>query len=265
MELAPERIFVTLPGTRLRLPKEVPMTPAQRAGRIVGLLLLLLLPTGLIVPYVVLRPITTAPAGFLTTAAAMDSLLRFNVLLLFLGGALSVGISAAVWPVVRERGYRLGLWMLALAVANFTLQLIENANWLTMLSVSHAYAEAGAAAAESYGPIGIAVRSAWRWAHYSHILVVVAWFFALYAVLFRSRVMPRVLSAAGMATCVLHFVGITLPIFAGYRMPLAMLFGMPLGVATLAAAAWLMARGFTAPPSASSIATHNFQGDHAHV
>ena len=241
------------------------MTPAQCLGRIVGLLLLVLLPTGLIVPYVVLRPLTIPPASFLEAAAPMDSTLRFNVLLLFLGGALSVGISAAVWPVVRERGYRVGLVMLALAVANFTLQIIENAHWLTLLSVSQAYAKAGAAAAESYLPIGIAVRSAWRWAHYSHILVVVGWFLALYAALFRCRVMPRALSAAGAATCVLHFVGITLPVFAGYRMPLPMLFGMPLGVATLAAAGWLMAKGFaTASPSASAAVPPEVGGGRAH-
>lgn len=242
------------------------MTELSRVGRIVGLLLLAMLPTGLIVPYVALRPITTAPAGFLETAAAMDPVLRFNVLLLFLGGALSVGISAAVWPVVRERGYRVGLVMLALAVANFTLQIIENAHWLTLLSVSQAYAKAGGTAAESYLPIGIAVRSAWRWAHYSHILVVVGWFLALYAALFRSRVMPRALSAAGAATCVLHFVGITLPAFAGYLMPQAMLFGMPLGVATLAAAGWLMAKGFRASSSTSGAGAHDLgAGGSAHV
>lgn len=241
------------------------MPSAKSPGRIVGLLLLVLLPTGLIVPYVVLKPITTAPAGFLETAAAMETLLRFNILLLFIGGALSGAVSAAVWPVVRERGYRLGLGMLALAVANFSLQILENANWLTMLSVSHAYAEAGAAGAEAYRPVGVAVRSAWKWAHYSHIFVVVAWFFALYAALFRSRVMPRALSAAGMATCALHFVGITLPVFAGYRMPQPMLFGMPLGVATLAAAVWLMAKGFTASSSASAAAAYGVGGGNAHV
>ena len=241
------------------------MTPERRVGRIIGLLLLVLLPTGLIVPYVVLKAITAAPAGFLETAAAVDSVLRFNVLLLFLGGALSVGISAAAWPVVRERGYRLGLWALALSVANFTLQIIENANWLTMLSVSHAYEDAGAVGAEAYLPIGIAVRSAWKWAHYSHILIVVGWFFALYGALFRSRVMPRALSAAGMATCVLHFVGVTLPVFAGYRMPQPMLFGMPLGVATLAAAIWLTWKGFTTSRPASPLAAAGAGGGGADV
>lgn len=241
------------------------MTLVERVGRLVGLLLLVQLPTGLIVPYIVLRPLTLSPAGFLETAAAMDAVVRLNVFLLFLGGVLSVAIAAAVWPVVRERSYRFGLCLLALAVTNFVLQIVENANWLTMLSVSHAYSEAGAAGAESYRAIGVAVRSAWRWAHYSHIFIVVAWFFALYALLYRVRALPRALSGAGMATCLLHCVGITLPIFAGFRMPLPMLFGMPLGVATLAAAIWLIWKGFATSRSASPLAAAGAGGGGAGV
>ena len=45
------------------------MTSAQRVGRIIGMLLLVHLATGLIVPYVLLLPLTTPPAGFLETAA----------------------------------------------------------------------------------------------------------------------------------------------------------------------------------------------------
>lgn len=241
------------------------MTSPKTLGRIVGLLLLVLLPTGLIVPYIALKPLTTAPAGFLETAAALDGLVRFNVLLLFLGGALTVAVSAAVWPVLRERSPGLALWVLALATANFTLQIIENANWLTMLSVSHASAEAGAAGAEAYRPIGIAVRSAWRWAHYSHIFIVVGWFGALYAAFFRAAVMPRILAVAGMATCALHCIGITLPVFGGYQMPQPMLFGMPLAPATLAVAAWLMARGFPPPRPASVTRAPGVAGGPAHA
>lgn len=241
------------------------MTPAQRVGRIVGLLLLVLLPTGLIVPYIALKPLTTAPAGFLETAAARDGLVRFSVLLLVLGGTLTVAISAGVWPVLRQHSPRLGLWVLALATANFTLQLVENAHWLTMLSVSHGFAAAGTAGAEAYRPIGVAVRSAWRWAHYAHIFVVVGWFGALYGAFFRAALVPRLLAVAGMATCVLHFIGITLPAFAGFQMPQPMLFGMPLAPATLAVAVWLMARGFPAPPPPAGSTPPAVTGGPAHA
>jgi len=208
------------------------------------MMLLVHLATGLIVPYVLLQPLTKLPAAFLDTAAAMSSQVRLNVFLLFVGGAISVGISIAAWPVVRERSYRLGLWLLALAVVNFTLQIVENSHWLSMLSVSQAYAEAGAADAGLFLSLGIVVRSAWKWAHYSHILVVVGWIFTLYCLLFRCALVPRALAAIGMVTSVLQVTGITLPVFAGYRMPFPELFGMPLGLANLMLAVWLMTKGF---------------------
>lgn len=230
------------------------MTHRKRDGRLVGLLLIAQLATGLIVPYVVLRPITTAPAGFLEAAAAMEPLLRFNVLLLILGGAIPVGISAMVWPIVRGRCPWLGLWMVTLAGVNGALQLVENGHWLTMLSVSRAFAAAGSADTESFRPLAVAVRSGWVWAHYAHILAVVGWFFALYAALFRAGITPRILAAAGIATCLLHTAGITLPMFAGYRMSGPTFFGMPLGVATLAVAARLLVTGFDDPhPSSDGI------------
>ena len=47
------------------------MPTARHAGRIIGMLVLVHLASGLIVPYVLLRPLTTLPAGFLEAAAGM--------------------------------------------------------------------------------------------------------------------------------------------------------------------------------------------------
>jgi len=223
------------------------MTSATRVGRIIGMLLLAHLATGLIVPYVLLQPLTKAPAGFLETAAGMSAQVRFYVLLLFVGGAISVGISVAAWPIIRQRSYRLGLWLLVLAVVNFTLQIIENSHWLSMLSLSQAYAEAGAGDARLFLSLGMVIRAAWKWAHYSHILVVVGWLFTLFCLLFRCAMVPRALAGIGMVFCVSQFVGITLPTFAGYRMPYPEFFGMPLGVLDIVLAVWLMANGFRGP------------------
>ncbi len=220
------------------------MISARRVGRIVGILLLVHLATGLIVPYVLLLPLQ---AGFLQTAAVMSAQVRLSVLLLFVGGAVSVAISVVAWPVVREHSYRLGLWLLALSVVNFTLQIIENSHWLSMLSVSQAYAEVDATDAQHFQSLGIAVRSAWKWAHYSHILVVVGWLFVLYSLLLHSGLVPRALASIGLVTTMLHVTGITLPVFLGYRMPFPELFGMPLGLTNLALALWLMVKGFKEP------------------
>lgn len=223
------------------------MTQMIRLGRVIGVLLVTLLATGLIVPYVMLQPVTRPPAAFLEVAAKMAPVVRLAMLQLLVGAGLSVVVSILVFSFVRERARGLALGLLALAVVNFTLQLVENSHWLTMLTVSQAHAEAGASQSEAFEVTAIAVRAAWKWAHYSHIFIAVAWLFTLFLLFFRTRAVPRALPAVGMGLCVLQFVGITLPVFAGYRMPFPMLFGMPLGFGILATSAWLMVKGIRGP------------------
>ncbi len=225
------------------------MTSARSAGRLVGMLLVVQLVTGLIVPYVLLQPVQS---NFLEAAAGSAPLLRACVLSLFVGAAVSVAMAIATWPHVRSRTHSLGLWLLVLAVMNFTLQLLENTHWLSMLSLSQAYAAAGAGDSAQFEALAIVVRAAWKWTHYSHILVVVGWLFTFYWLLLRCAMVPRVLAITGMVTCLMQFIGITLPAFGGYSMPMQTLFGMPLGVANLMLALWLLAKGFREPDAASA-------------
>ena len=219
------------------------MTNSKSTGRVVGLLLLVQLTT-LILPYVLLLPVSARAGAFLDSAAPMAGTVRLSVLVLFIGGAVSLAISVIAWPTVRERQPRLGLCLLALAVMNFTLQLIENAHWLSLLSISQAYASSGAVDSETFEALGLAAHASFRWAHYSHILIVVAWLFTLFLLLYRGGLVPRAIAALGIGGALLHFIGITLPAFGGYRMPYPDLFGASLGLAILLVALWLIARGF---------------------
>jgi len=213
-------------------------------GRTTGSLLLVQLVTGLILPYALLLPVSTPAGAFLDSAAAMAGTLRLSVLMLFVGGAASLAVAVAVWPTVREGQRRLGLWLLALATINFTLQLVENAHWLSLLSLSQAYASANPTDPRIFQLLGLAAHASFRWAHYSHILIVVAWLFTLHLLLYRVALVPRPMAAFGMGAALLHFTGIILPAFGGYEMPYSDLFGAPLGLASLILALRLMARGF---------------------
>lgn len=219
------------------------MRSAKSVGRIIGILLLVHLATGLMVPYILLQPLSTPP-GFLVTAAGLSFQVRLSVLLLFVGGAVPVGIVIAAWPVFRQYSYAMALWLLALAVANFSLQAVENGHWMSMLSLSQEYAQAGAADAGLFQATGAVVRSAWKWEHYSHLLVVVSWMFVLYGLLYRFALVPRALAVSGMVAAILQIIGITLPQFLDYHVPLPTLFGLPLGITYLALALWLIAKGF---------------------
>ena len=228
------------------------MTAMRRDGRTVGLLLLVQLAAGLVVPYVLLQPLSASGTAFLERAASMAVTVRISVLMLLLGGAVSIAVAVTAWPAVRARRAALGLWLLAFAVANFTLQIVENAQWLSMLSLSQAYTSATGGDDATLRPLAVVVRASWRWAHYSHILVVVGWLFTLFLTVFRCALAPRALGVFGMLCSVLHTIGITLPVFAGYRMAFPEVFGMPLALAILSLAGWLLARGFDGPTPAVS-------------
>jgi hypothetical protein len=118
------------------------MKSARNAGRIIGVLVLIHMATGLTIPYILLDSLTAPPASFLANAAGIAFQVRLSVVLLFVGGAAAIAIAVEAWPVFRQRSYAMGLWLLALAVVNLALQVVENQHWLSMLFLSPEYTRA---------------------------------------------------------------------------------------------------------------------------
>jgi hypothetical protein len=210
----------------------------------IGILLLVQL-AGLIVPFILLHPLIRPP-GFLANAAGSSFQIKVAVFLLFANGALTIGIAIAALPVFRQHRHGMALWLLALSVIWFSLQAVDNAHILSMVSLSQEYAKADAANAGLFQGLGTAVGSARKWAHYTELLVIDGWMFAFYGLLWRSALVPRALAVFGLITATLHTTGITLPLFWGYRS--VMLMGVSLAVSHVAVALWLIGRGFDERP-----------------
>jgi hypothetical protein len=228
------------------------MSNARRTGRSVGVLLLALLAAGLMTPYILLQPVNPAPGAFLEHAPRMATVIRVCVLMMLIANALPIAMSVASWPHVGERGRALKFWVLGLAFTNLAMQLLENSHWMTLLSLGLAHEDAAVAARAEFALVARAAQAAWRWAHYSHILIVVSWLFAFFLLVRRARLMSPVLPAIAMGGCVLHFAGIVFPAFAGIRNPLATLFGLPLAFCILVVSGWLLIQGFRESAAARS-------------
>jgi hypothetical protein len=219
------------------------MRSPHSAGRLVGILLLAHLATGLMTPYIILRPLNE-PLNFPGNDPTHEALVRLAVMLLFIGGAIPIAIAVTARPVFRQDIPALALWLLAFAVANFALQCIENAAWMSMFSLSQAYGKAAAADLGSYNLIAASVRWNWKWVHYTHLFVMVGWMFLFFVALWRSASVPRVLAGLGLLTTLMQITGITLPQFIPYPTPPMMLMGVPLAFVYLATSVWLMLKGF---------------------
>jgi hypothetical protein len=220
------------------------MRSAKSVGRIIGLLLLVQL-AGLIVPFVLLLPLTKGPRDFLANSAGSSFQIKVAVFLLFANCALTIGIAIVALPIFRQHSDAMALLLVAVGVIMFSLQAVDNAHVMSMLSLSQQYVQAGGPD-DLFQTLAAVVGSTRRWAHYSELLVIDAWIFVFYSLLCRFALVPRALAAFGLITVMLHFTGITLPLFLGYHS--VTLMGATMALSHIALALWLMAKGFTEPP-----------------
>lgn len=226
------------------------MKSAKSTGRTLGVLLLLQLAAALMVPFIMLRPLTVGSPGFLTTAAENSFQIRAAVLLFFVGGALTVSLGVTALPVLRRHGNAWAYWFLVICAVSFTLDAVHNATVMSMLSLSEQYVGEGAAEPAMYVVVGAAVASARRWAHYSQLVAIGGWIFVFYASLFRFALIPRALAALGLVGIVLQFIGVTLLMYLGHSTVGWM--AMPLLPIQITTAVWLMVKGFKEPALASA-------------
>lgn len=225
------------------------MPSSKSAGRMTGILLLVHLLGGLILPYVLMQPAMAAP-GFLENASAHAVRIRVAVLLLFLSGAITVAVALLALPVLRRSGERLALLLVVLSAVNLALHAVENGTLLSMLSLSQQYAGRGAADASLFHGLGVVVGFARRGAHFTHLIVVGSWIFTLFTLLGRSRRVPRLLAGLGMLAAVVQVAGVPLRAILGLEVVTEA--AIPLAPVYAAAAAWLLWKGFEERPGSSA-------------
>ena len=218
------------------------MRTAKSTGRIMGILLLLQLAAGLMVPFILLGSLVQGSPGFLTAAAENSFQIRTAVVIAFFGGALTISLGIMSLPVFRRYSHATALWFLAVCVVSCTLDAVHNATVLAMLSLSQEYINGGTANPELYKALGAAVTSTRRWAHLTQLVAIGGWIFVFYSSLLRFALIPRALAALGLIGIALQFTGVTLMMFLGSKIIGEM--AMPMLPIQISVAVWLMVKGF---------------------
>jgi len=216
------------------------MTTAKNAGRVAGALILVQGIGGYVVNFGLIAP-ATAPPGFLVNAAPHALRVGMTALLGIFMGAFATAIAITVWPVFKKHSERMALSFLALAVAALALAVVENGRLMSMLSLSQAYAASGAADPAAFEGLRGVVAASRNWAHFTHLIIGGSTFLVLYATTFRFALIPRAIAAFGMAAVALQMATVSMPLLGGHVIfPLL----APAGIANLALAVWLLAKGF---------------------
>jgi hypothetical protein len=217
---------------------------ANRASRRIGALILLQMIGSGLVNFVLSAPLFGSP-GFLVSAAAHPRRLGLSVVLGLALGAISLAIAITAFPIFRRYSQAMALGLVALGGVVLALAAVENMNVMSMLSLSQAYAKAGAAERESFQVLRVVVASARNWAHFVGLIFAGATHFVLYAVLYRFALVPRALAAFGLGAVLLQIAVVAMPLF-GQDVVFPLL--APMGLSQLALALWLLLKGFQDAP-----------------
>lgn len=219
-------------------------------GRTLGALLLAKMIAGPLENFTLMGPVVAEP-GFLVNAAAHPLNLPLAVMLAFVLALLSLAFAVVAWPVFRREAPQLALWFFALTIIGISTTLLETTTMMSMQSLSLAHAAAlpaaGGATPELYEALRGVVGKARNWAHYTNLLVGGLGLFVTFLLLYRTRLVPRLLAAFGMATAALQMYSLGKPFFGG-AVDFTLL--MPIGLAMLALTVWLLWRGFPERPPA---------------
>lgn len=216
------------------------MEAARRAGRTIGMLILIQMIVGGLVNFALEAPLFGTP-GFLVAAAPHAQQIGLAVFLGLAAEALWVGIAITAFPIVWPRARALALWLLALAAVVLAAAVVENVGVLSLVSFSEAYAKAPVAGREQLEAVRVIVSSARNWAHYMARIADGVTIFVLYAALLRLALVPRVIAGFGLVAVLLMLASVGMPIF-GHDVVFSLL--APLGLSQLALSLWLIAKGF---------------------
>jgi Domain of unknown function (DUF4386) len=226
------------------------MDTRKTTARIVGVLFIVataasLLSTGLT------QSILNAP-DYLLQLSAHQSQVATGSLLQFVAAAGSAGIAISLYPILRNYNEGLALGSVAFRIVESVFYLVAALGLLSLLWLGQEYAGAGFPTTSIYQILGgwtLAVRN---WANFvfgvlSFCLGAAMYYYLLY----RSRLVPRWLSAWGLVGVASLLSMALLIVFGEKPSGMLLLLALPIASQEIVLAVWLIVKGFNAPTIAS--------------
>jgi hypothetical protein len=193
-------------------------------------------------------------SDYLVQIVAHKNLIVFGALLKIVAAAGSAGIAIALYPVLRKYNGGLALGSVGFRLIEGVFYIVGILGLLSLLSLSQEYASAGPQAASAFQVLGNLISAIRVWAEF--VLGVIAFCLGAamyYYVMYQSRLVPRWLSAWGLAGLALLF-SMTLLIAFGERISgpsgMQVLLALPIALQEMVLAVWLIVKGFNLPEKA---------------
>jgi len=197
------------------------------------------------------EPILSSP-DYLDTAHPNRIIVIIGILLEFTKIPAIALIPVFLFPILRKRHEAFALGYVVFRLLEAVLLVGIEINKLSLISVSRDYLNKGGTDASVLQNIGSWIQSVNEWAFLMYLLVFTLGALMFYSVLYRSKLIPRFISAWGFIAAALLLIGsvlIMFDTFAGIsETGLELIFALPIAVNEMVLAVWLIMKGFN--PSA---------------
>jgi hypothetical protein len=186
------------------------------------------------------------PSTNLGAIGADGQRLIAGTLFLFVNMAAIIGIAAMLFPVIRPHGGGVALWYLGLRILEAGAFVVGSVSVLSLISVSDASIASVAPSAPVYEGLRSMALATNSWAGKLATVAFILGAVALYSLLYRSRLVPRFISASGLVAVAALIVAnlLAVDVTAGFQ-PAALLY-LPIALNELFLALWLIVKGFDA-------------------
>ncbi|WP_190809095.1 DUF4386 domain-containing protein [Flagellimonas sp. S3867] len=218
------------------------METNQKTGRIIGFLLLLIMLTG--IPSVMFRGLSTSlvdTPDFLSQIFENATEMRVSILLDVLASALWIAVATILFPMIKRFNHKIALGFFGIWMTYFAINIFSNISHLSLLSLSQEFVASDSGNMDYFTIAGFLKIEDYFWAHFFGIMFYASAAFMFYYFLFKSRLVPRILSAWGMVAISIVFVACWLSIF---DLNISFHFFSQNGFHMIILMGWLIAKGF---------------------
>ena len=199
-----------------------------------------------------LEPALTG-TDYLAGVAEHPDRLAFTALLYLIAAGTSVGIAVALYPLLKNINAALALGSLVFRTIEAVFYTVAVVSLLSIPHLGEQFAKAPADNAPAIHAIADSLLNMRDHATLSGVLAFCVGALMYYALFYRSRLVPRWLSAWGLAGALLMMSACLLALFSNNPVTGYTFLILPIAVQEMVLALWLLLKGFSQPPHVRAI------------
>ena len=193
--------------------------------------------------------ITSTP-DFLTEVNANHTTITVGVILIALVHTfVNIGLPVLLMPILKPFHQNLTYGYLSFAIASTTVIVVSGIFLMLLIPLSSAYVNAGAAATDYFVTLGALLKMGGFYAYQIGMAIWGLGGLLFVAVLYKSKIVPRVFSVWGFIGYAVFFAG---TIFELFGIGVGVMLAIPGGLFEIALSLWLIFKGFDSVATSST-------------